>query len=251
MKQGIKKFIKDYVEDFIKLLPIISIIATMLWISIQLYFLIKLDSIQFFSWTRVIDDFIIVFWILIVIWILKTYLYYKLWKEKFKKYLLFFIYWLIIVLSLNNYTSLINNWIITTLISLVILLPLLKFIFLKKNNNKKYTGWKQVFNPLIEVWEFISIWYAITFIAVFIWLILISTTFFLDNIYKFNFRYIENTEVNWKIVEKLTELKWIYSNWDYVFSKVIKSEKNKKYESTIIIPIRKVDLMYKNLREIK
>ena len=99
--------IKDFFSDHMNNIEIIWIIGTVFGVWIQLFFLIKLHAIQFFSSSQTLNDFVIIFWYFILMFAL-FFLIRVIFKTKLiYKYVMLFVILLLLALhffgKINHY----------------------------------------------------------------------------------------------------------------------------------------------------
>ncbi len=230
MLENVGYRIKDFFAEHTNNIQMFWIIWTIFGIWIQLFFLIRLHAIQFFSWSQTINDFVIIFWYFVVMFVL-FYLIHKIFKGKFfYKYIILIF---IIILLVLHFFGKINHYIDSYFVIFFSVLAFFLFfgdiislvqdIFhtIKENTFKKSTFIIQIISllSLIVLYGYIYIFFFRN----------VDNTFF--DIYKVDFQY------------KWVAYKSVYFNDKYIFAPVMTG--TSWTPKTMIFPVSMVDFFSK------
>ncbi len=218
--------VKDFFVDHLNNIELFWIVGTIFGMWVQLFFLIKLNAIQFFSWNQTLNDFVIIFWYSIIMFVL-FYVIYKIFKGKTAyKYVILIV---ILMLLWLHYFGIINHYVDNYLILFFSILAWILFfgeVLSLLNDLIKSIKWKK-----FKRWFFvIKIWFVslLIFLYGYIYFSLFENA---DNI----FFSIYNIDFQFKWIK----YKSIYFNDKYIFTK------EKDTNKLLIFPVTMIDYFSK------
>lgn len=218
--------VKDFFVDHLNNIELFWIVGTIFGMWVQLFFLIKLNAIQFFSWNQTLNDFVIIFWYSIIMFVL-FYVIYKLFKGKTTyKYVILIV---ILMLLWLHYFGIINHYVDNYFILFFSILAGILFfgeVLSLLNDLIKSIKWKK-----FKRWFFvIKIWFVslLIFLYGYIYFSLFENA---DNI----FFSIYNIDFQFKWIK----YKSIYFNDKYIFTK------EKDTNKVLIFPVTMIDYFSK------